>query len=88
MPVADLRVGLKNVPHYDIAEDTLVNVLVTSGICTSKREANEFIRNGAISVNGDVVRDSQLMIDRSIALDGEIVIIKRGKKKYYFCTIQ
>lgn len=88
VPVADLRVGLKNVPHFDIQADNIVNVLVGTGICSSKREANEFISNGAISINGEIVRDNQFEINKKIAIDNEIVVIRRGKKKYYLCNVK
>lgn len=87
IPAQDLRVGLKDVPHYQIESDTLVNTLVSTKICSSKREANEFITNGAISVNGEIVKDAQLLLSKDIAIDGDIIIIRRGKKKYFFCTL-
>ena len=85
--VKDLKTGLKNVPHFDIKTDNIVNILVGTGICSSKREANEFISNKAITVNGDVVQDNSLEINKSVALNGEVVVIRRGKKKYYFCNL-
>ncbi|MBR5012884.1 MAG: tyrosine--tRNA ligase [Clostridia bacterium] len=88
VPVKDLRAGFKNVPHFEIQEDNLVNVLVGTKICSSKREANEFISNGAISVNGEIVKDNTFEINKTIAIDNEIVIILRGKKKYFFCSIK
>ena len=87
IPTKDLRVGLKDVPHYNIERNTLVNVLATTGICSSKREANEFISNGAISVNGEIIRDAQFEINSDVAIDKDIIVIRRGKKKYYFCTL-
>jgi len=87
VPVNDLRVGLKNVPHFEIKEDNIVNILVETKICSSKREANEFINNGAISVNGEIIKDNQMIIDKNIAIDSEIVVIRRGKKKYYLCNL-
>lgn len=87
IPAQDLRVGLKDVPHYQIVSDTLINTLVATKICSSKREANEFINNGAISVNGEIVKDAQLLLNKEIAIDGDIIIIRRGKKKYFFCTL-
>lgn len=87
VPVADLRVGLKNVPHFDIPEGNIVDILVGTKICSSKREANEFISNGAISINGEIVKDNQYLISKKIAIDKDIVVIRRGKKKYYLCNI-
>lgn len=88
IPAKDLRDGLKDVPHFEIAPNTLLNILVDTKICSSKREANEFIKNGAISVNGEIVKDAQLQIDENLAIDGDIVVIRRGKKKYYFCSLK
>lgn len=82
-----LKIGLRDVPHYEIKEDSLVNVLVGTGICKSKREANEFISNGAIYVNSDIVKDNTFEINKAVAMDGSIIVIRKGKKKYYFCSI-
>ena len=70
-------------------EDTIVFLeekLAILGL--TEREANEFISNGAISINGEIVKDNTLVINKSIALDSEIVVIRRGKKKYYLCNIK
>jgi len=87
VPVKDLRAGFKNVPHFDITSDNIVNILASTKICSSKREANEFIGNGAISINGEIIKDKTFVIDKSIAIDDEIIIVRRGKKKYFFCNI-
>ena len=65
-------------------EDTLlIDVLVNGGVCSSKREAREFINNGSISVNGEKVTDLEMMITKSSCLFNKYVIIRRGKKKYH-----
>ena len=79
----DLLVGLKAVPHFDAKEMALIDLLVDSKIASSKREAREFINANAISVNGEIVNDENLVIDKKNALDGKVVIIRRGKKKYF-----
>ena len=61
----------KNVPNSNIDnDDNIVNLLVNTNICTSKREAREFITNGSISINGNKITD----------LD---YVVTKGKKKYY-----
>lgn len=86
--VDDLKIGLKDVPHYDIQEDILVNVLLQTAICKSKREANELINGGAISINGELIKNGTFAINRQIAIDGNIIVIRKGKKKYHFCSIR
>ncbi len=88
IPVHDLLAGLKNVPHFATSGGVLTEILVKSGICTSKREAREFITNGALSVNGEVVTDPALAVGPESCIDGKYLVIRRGKKKYYLGEVQ
>lgn len=85
----ELKQGLSNVPNYAVqAEDNLniVELLVTSGIVTSKRQAREDVQNGAIYVNGERVQDLDYILSDSDKIDGELTVIRRGKKKYSVLT--
>ncbi|MCG9919672.1 tyrosine--tRNA ligase [Streptococcus suis] len=85
----ELKQGLSNVPNYAVqAEDNLniVELLVTSGIVTSKRQAREDVQNGAIYVNGERVQDLDYTLSDSDKTDGELTVIRRGKKKYSVLT--
>lgn len=78
----DLLVGLKGVPNFIIKDTKLIDVLVNNNICTSRREAREFLSSNAILINGDVVNDENMEITKDIAKDN-IIVIRRGKKKYF-----
>lgn len=85
----ELKQGLSNVPNYAVqAEDNLniVELLVTSGIVTSKRQAREDVQNGAIYINGERVQDLEYSLSDSDKIDGELTVIRRGKKKYSVLT--
>ncbi|HEL1809641.1 TPA: tyrosine--tRNA ligase [Streptococcus suis] len=85
----ELKQGLSNVPNYAVqAEDNLniVELLVTSGIINSKRQAREDVQNGAIYVNGERVQDLDYTLSDSDKIDGELTVIRRGKKKYSVLT--
>lgn len=85
----ELKQGLSNVPNYAVqAEDNLniVELLVTSGVVTSKRQAREDVQNGAIYVNGERVQDLDYTLSDSDKIDGELTVIRRGKKKYSVLT--
>lgn len=85
----ELKQGLSNVPNYAVqAEDNLniVELLVTSGIVNSKRQAREDVQNGAIYVNGERVQDLDYTLSNSDKIDGELTVIRRGKKKYSVLT--
>lgn len=79
----DIKSGMKNVPQVTLSAGPLADVLVSAKVCSSKREAREFIGNGAISINGEIVKDATREITPADALEGGIVIIRRGKKKFY-----
>ncbi len=84
LAVKDILTGMKGVPTFKFTEDApLVDVLVNNGMASSKREAREFIKNNAISVNGEVINDETTVIKKDIALEGKVIIFRRGKKKYY-----
>lgn len=79
----------KGVPTYETEPGkTLIDVLVESHAASSKREAREFINNGAISINGDVVKDENCLIDNTKAIDDKYIAIRRGKKKYYLIILK
>ncbi len=80
---ADLRAGMSNVPHVQLQPGALLDVLVNGKICGSKREAREFISNGAISINGQVIKAPAFEVTPSCAIGGQVVVIRRGKKKFY-----
>ncbi len=74
----------RNMDSYDLLEPiNLVDLLVNSSICSSKREAREFINNNSISVNGEKVNDLEYIISKDNALYNQFTIIRKGKKKYF-----
>ncbi|MBQ8431296.1 MAG: tyrosine--tRNA ligase [Clostridia bacterium] len=83
IPVQDLLAGLKDVPHFETAGGPVLDVLVSSGICSSKREAREFLSGGSLMLNGEPLRTMDVTIGPDTALGGKYVVIRRGKKKYY-----
>ena len=84
LSASDIKSGLKEVPTFNLSNSTtLHDLLVDNKICQSKREARELISGNSISVNGSKINDLDFQINKSIAIDNEIVVIRRGKKKYY-----
>ena len=61
----------------------IVDLLVDKKICSSKREAREFISSGTISVNGRKVESLDEVITKDLAIEEKYIIVKRGKKKYF-----
>ena len=61
----------------------IIDFLVNYNICSSKREAREFVNNNSISINGDKIYDVNFVIDKDIAIDNKYIVVRRGKKKYF-----
>ena len=85
LSLADIKVGFKDVPTVEIEDNgtTLIDLLVNNKICSSRREAREFLNAGSITLNGDKVTDENLAITRDLAIEGEVIVLRRGKKKNY-----
>ncbi len=79
----EIEDAFKEIEPFVAKEANLVDFLVEFGICSSKREAREFISNGSISVNGDKVTDLEFQIKKSDAIEQKYVVVRRGKKKYF-----
>ena len=64
-------------------EDLLIRIKASS----SKREAREFIKNGAVSINGEKQTDNMKILTRTDALYNKYLIVRRGKKNYYLVSL-
>jgi tyrosyl-tRNA synthetase len=60
----------------------LADFLVDNGVTKSKREAREFLKNGAVSINKTKV-DESFKVDESCLLNGKYILVQRGKKNYH-----
>ena len=84
----ELEDAFKGIEPFVAKEANLVDFLVEFGICSSKREAREFISNGSISVNGDRVTDLDYQVTKNDSIEQKYVVIRRGKKKYFIGKFQ
>ena len=80
----EIEAAFKGLEPFKLSEDLLlIDVLVNNGVCSSKREAREFMSNGSITVNGEKVTDLEFMVTKDICIDSKYLVIRRGKKKYH-----
>lgn len=81
---SEIQDGFKDVPNFKIKEElNIVDFLVNYQICSSKREAREFLNAGSIYINGDKITDLDFIITKELAIESKFIIVRRGKKKYY-----
>ena len=83
----DVEEAFRGLVPFKIEEGLLIDVLVNNGICSSKREAREFITNGSITVNGEKITDLDYVINKDKCIENKYFVIRRGKKKYYLGTM-
>lgn len=75
--------------NFDIKKveigEPLVDLLIRIGASQSKREAKEFITNGAITINDEKYTDVLTSINDDMFIY-DYLIIKKGKKNYYIAS--
>ncbi len=80
----DIMIGMKQVPTVKLTNDTkLIDLLVDNNICSSKREAREMLSANAISLNNIKHNDENEIITKDLAIDGKVLVIRKGKKKQF-----
>ena len=80
----DIEIAFKGMDNFIINSDlNIVDLLVNNKICSSKREAREFINNNSITINGNKINDLEYVITKNKCIDNTYIVIRRGKKKYF-----
>lgn len=80
----DILIGMKMVPSINLSgEIKLLDLLVDNGICSSRREAREMLSSNAISLNNIKFTDENAIVDKNIAIDEKVIVIRKGKKKQF-----
>lgn len=81
------QILLHNAPVTTVIPGVLlVDVLVQSGLATSKREARTFIESGAILLSGIKVNEVEVVVSEDYFNHG-IALLRRGKKQYVVLKI-
>ncbi len=81
---SDILDSLKDIPRFLLPEEiNIIDLLVNNKICSSKRDAREMITNGAIFLNNQKETNLDKIITSKEAIDNKVIIIKKGKKKYF-----
>ena len=86
LTATEIKQGFKDVPSYEHTtgeEIGIVDLLIAAGIVSSKRQAREDVTNGAISINGQRVTETDYVVSEKDRIEGQFTVIRRGKKKYF-----
>jgi len=72
------KILLNNAPTHQVTANTpLIDVLVASGLASSKREARQFITDGAITLAGEKLTEE----NTNITVPNTPTLLRRGKKQ-------
>ena len=79
LSATELELVKQNAPKSQTKNgDSIVELMIATGLAESKREAKTFIESKAVFVNDILVEDIEAVIDESKF--GQLFIMKRGKK--------
>ena len=78
----EIEMGFNDFPSIEGKDYSLAEALIDAGLAKSKREAREFIRNGAVAVNGEKVTDEAAVVSKETAIGNKFNVLRRGKKLY------
>lgn len=84
-------IDMSNVPAVEITKDMIgspiLDILLSGKVIPSKKEGRRLIEQGGLSINDEKVEDPNAVLSQEDFKD-EMVIVKKGKKKYYKIVLQ
>lgn len=81
---ATLYAAISSLPRASLilGGTTIADLLVTTGLTTSRGAARRAISQGGVTANGLRVMDSEAVITKEHLLHGRWVLVRRGKREY------
>lgn len=79
------EVPSSTVPDNGLSGDgmTIVDLVVLSGLEQSKKQARNLIENGGLYLNSQRVDDMSRTVTTADAIDGQVLVLRKGKKQYH-----
>ena len=69
------------IEHADLdGDESLVDVLVVSGLCSSRGDARRTITGGGVSVNGGRQPEGAVALPDGALIDGRFILLQKGKR--------
>jgi tyrosyl-tRNA synthetase len=89
----DVLVGTQGAPTYHIQKSdfnenlSLVNLLASTGIYSSKAEARRAVTQGGVYLNQKRMNDVNLVLSLDHTIESKVMLIRVGKKNYHVVLI-
>ena len=80
----EIKQGFKDVPSYEHTtgeEIDIVDLLIEAKIAPSKRQAREDVSNGAISINGERVTETDYVVTEKDRIEGQFTVIRTREEE-------
>lgn len=95
LDASDIADIFADVPSSEIGKDSLdgegvpaVDLLVSSGLASSKGDARRSIEGGGIYLNNARVGDVTQTVSTSDAIEGQFLVLRKGRKKYHLVKVK
>lgn len=82
--------GVENAVESQLEVDgwNIIDFLVdVAGVVSSRRQAREDVKNGAIYIKGDRIQDLDYTVTEEDSFGGKFIVIRRGKRKYFLVKL-
>jgi len=91
---AELLAIFQEVPSSEVARDRfggeglpLADLLAETGVTRSKGEARRAVEGGGIYLNNRRIADPRATVSLDDAIDGELVVLRKGRKAYHLVRL-
>jgi tyrosyl-tRNA synthetase len=92
---AEIADVFADVPSSDVTRDalaaggkSLVDLMVESGIASSKGDARRSIEGGGVYVNNVRVEDTTCAVTMDDTIEGRFLLLRKGKKRYHLVAVR
>ncbi len=94
LDAADIEDIFGEVPSNEVAKESLsdglavVDLLVESGLASSKADARRSIQGGGIYLNNERVTDATQAAGMGQAIDGRFLVLRKGRRQYHLVRVR
>ena len=82
---ADIPATVLNIEDLTDGQIGILDIMVKSGLCSSKGEARTLVQQGGVTVNEEKVNDVKTFYSYDDLKEG--ILVRKGKKKYARITL-
>jgi len=95
LDVAEILDIFADVPSSSLVKSRLlegdgmlvVDLMVETGVTASKGEARRLVSNGGAYLNNRRIDESGINVTLGDALDGQVIVLRKGRKSYHLVKI-